>query len=245
MTERLKLQIGLGIVVALLSLAVLGMPWMASASEWTEADDLRAEELADSARIAAEERLYIGLGNNLHLIDSDPGNGFALFRTSKPSRKDMRKFCELGIQEMMVLSGTAKKHEYKYADECPTLKVIYNEGQSTSTPVTEAFLRQFDEWVQNAQATGKKIAFRCECGCHRTGRLAAYYQMKYQGLTAEDAKIIMRKHGQWMLFYPHIFKQVDAMADYVAGRPCSLQPKYCVGEERDALQLALDFVTPR
>jgi hypothetical protein len=168
--------------------------------------------------------------NNLHLIDNDETTGFALYRTSAPDAGDMRRFCKLGITEMMVLSGTAAKHEIRHAKECPTLKVIYNVAQSTKVPVSRGFLNAFDDWVKDAQVQGKKIAFRCECGCHRTGRLAAYYQMKYQGLTLADAKAIMSRHGQWMLFFPHIYKQVNALSDFIYGRVCSTKRKYCVRE---------------
>ena len=169
--------------------------------------------------------------NNLHLIDRDSRTGFEIYRTSKPTRADMRKFCKLGITEMMVLSGTAGEREFKYASECPTLKVIYNQKQMDNIPVTVEFLTQFDQWVELSRIQGKKIAFRCECGCHRTGRLAAYYQMKYQFLPVDDALAIMTEHGQWMLFFPHLYKQVRAMNDFISGQPCGQKRKYCVRDE--------------
>lgn len=168
--------------------------------------------------------------NNIHLIEADSNNGFALYRTSKPNARDMREFCRLGITEMMVLSGSANNHEVKYAKDCPTLKVVYNVKQATNTPVDRAFLESFDAWVEDAQKTGKKIAFRCECGCHRTGRLAAYYQMKFQHLSLADAHQLLIEHGKWMFFYPQIIKQVVALNDYVQGRACSTEAKYCVQE---------------
>jgi len=168
--------------------------------------------------------------NNMHLIDRDAATGYEIYRMSKPDREDMRKICALGITEMMVLSGTASKHEYKYAAECPTLRVIYNQQQSTGTALDRQFLTDFDAWVETSRAQGKKIAFRCECGCHRTGRLAAYYQMKYQHLSLEDSLHILQKHGEWMIFYSHIFKQTRALADYISRRACSQKAKYCVRE---------------
>jgi hypothetical protein len=167
---------------------------------------------------------------NLHLIDADEATGFSIYRTGAPDREDMKEFCRLGIQEIMVLSGTASKHEYKYQAECPTLKVIYNTKGNSRVPLTKEFLNYFDNWVQEAKATGKKIAFRCTCGCHRTGRLAAYYQMKYQGITADDAKSIMTARGKWMWLMPHLYPQVSALNDYINGRGCSTRAKYCVTE---------------
>ena len=167
---------------------------------------------------------------NLYLIESD-ANGFAIYRSGKPDRDDMAEYCELGIEEMMVLSGNAEDHEYKYADECPSLTVIYNQKQDERVPVTESFLEKFDDWVMRAKEEGRKIAFRCNCGCHRTGRLAGYYQMKYRGLSYDDAKELMMERGKWMLFYPGLKQQLKAMADYVAGQPCSTESKFCVATE--------------
>lgn len=166
--------------------------------------------------------------NNLHLIQEDKSSGFAIYRTSRPNRKHMRKFCELGIEEIMVLSGNAKDYEFKYQDECPNLKVVYNKSQSARTPVTGDFLTDFDNWVMDAKKNGKKIAFRCNCGCHRTGRLAAYYQMKYQGLTVKDAQTLMKKRGKWMFLFKTLWPQVKAMNDYINGQECSVSKKYCV-----------------
>ncbi len=158
---------------------------------------------------------------NLHLIDRDEATGFEIYRTGKPNAQDFVDLCDLGVTEMMVLSGNASEVEDRFHPLCPQMKVIYDIRQKANEAVDIAFLGFFDQWVDDARHTGKKIAFRCNCGCHRTGRLAAYYQIKYQGITATDAKIIMRKHGKWMLFYPFLFKQVDAMEDFIAGRPCS------------------------
>ncbi|MFN8369506.1 MAG: dual specificity protein phosphatase family protein [Bacteriovoracaceae bacterium] len=167
-------------------------------------------------------------GNNIHLIDQDPQTGFQIYRFSEPDKKDMKMLCDLGIDEVMVLSGNAKTHEYKYQDKCPSLKVIYDEDQSAKVPLTGSFLRYFDNWVHEAKATGKKIAFRCECGCHRTGRLAAYYQMKYQNITPDDAVAIMNKHGKYMWLHPQLEPQVNDLANYIKDEPCNDSKKYCV-----------------
>jgi len=165
---------------------------------------------------------------NLHLIQEKSDTGFAIYRTGKLKYHDMKELCRLGVEEIMVLSGNAQSYEERYSDACPTLKVIYNQQQKARIPLTESFLNEFDNWVQAAMEQGKKIAFRCNCGCHRTGRLAAYYQMKYQGLSAKDAKIIMKKHGKWMLFFRFLYPQVDALYDYINNRDCSTYAKYCV-----------------
>ncbi|OFZ17158.1 MAG: hypothetical protein A2X86_01535 [Bdellovibrionales bacterium GWA2_49_15] len=166
--------------------------------------------------------------NNLYLIDKDDSSGFAIYRYSKPSKKDVGMLCDLGIDEVMVLSGTAGEHEMRYNQECPNLKVVYDVAQAAKTPVTTDFLKFFDQWVLEARASGKRIAFRCECGCHRTGRLAAYYQMKYQGLTAADAIAVMLKHGKYMIFHPELKPQVRDLRDVIDGLPCRQKGKYCV-----------------
>jgi len=167
---------------------------------------------------------------NLHLIESYD-NGFSIYRTGKPSSLNMEEFCKLGIQEMMVLSGDAEKYEYKYQKSCPTLKVIYNKSQSANIPVTKEFLNQFDQWVTDAQQQGKKIAFRCSCGCHRTGRLAAYYQMKYQNITPEDALAVMDKYGNNMWLHQNLKPQTYALYSFIKNESCSVEPKYCVKDE--------------
>ena len=166
---------------------------------------------------------------NLHLIDKDNSSGYAIYRTSKPKKpKDVLKLCQLGIEEIAVLSGNAIDYEYKYHRQCPNLKVVYNQKQNARIPLRSGFLSWFDSWVQEAREEGKKIAFRCNCGCHRTGRLAAYYQMKYQSLTSTDAKIIMKKHGKFMFLFKTLFHQVEALEDHIYQRDCSTKLKYCV-----------------
>jgi hypothetical protein len=166
--------------------------------------------------------------NNIHLIDENKESGFALYRTSKPNAQDMREFCRLGITEMLVLSGSADKHEWRFQSACPTLSVLDNLNQKTIRPVETDFLDFFDQWVQEAQEQGRKIAFRCECGCHRTGRLAAYYQMKYQGLTVRQARDVMTQKGKFMWLFPHIYRQVDALGDYVQSGSCNTGRFFCV-----------------
>lgn len=172
--------------------------------------------------------LSVFAGNNTHLIDEDTDTGFAIYRVSKPKYNDMKRFCKLGIEEMVVLSGNAEKFEFRNQSACPSLKVVYNEKQKSKIPLTSSFLEWFDNWVAEAKRTGKKIAFRCNCGCHRTGRLAAYYQMKYQNLTAADAKAVMKKHGKYMFLFRFLYPQVYALKDYIKGRKCSQRSKYCV-----------------
>ena len=165
---------------------------------------------------------------NLHLIEQSKSNGFSIYRLGKPTREDIKDLCQKGIEEIMVLSGNAEQVEMAYQDACPNLKVVYNYKQTTQVALDIEFLNIFDEWVEQARITGKKIAFRCNCGCHRTGRLAAYYRMKFNGWDIEAAIDEMWKLGKWMAFFPHLKNQARALDDYIHGRPCSEELKHCV-----------------
>ncbi len=165
---------------------------------------------------------------NLHLIDQDKSSGFEIYRTGTPSETDLEEICQLGITEIMVLSGDAEAHEFKYSSKCPSLKVIYNYRQTVKIPLTQDFLGFFDQWVEQSRTLGKKIAFRCSCGCHRTGRLAAYYRMKNNGFDSETAIDEMNNLGKWMFLYPSLKKQVRALEDFILNQPCEQKEKYCI-----------------
>ncbi|MBC7693067.1 MAG: dual specificity protein phosphatase family protein [Methylotenera sp.] len=168
---------------------------------------------------------------NLHQVDEDSQSGYAMYRTGKPNLRDFKEICALGITQMIVLSGDADKAELKYRDQyCPQLEILYNEKQTVKVALTTGFLKQFDEWVKVAKEKGIKIAFRCDCGCHRTGRLAAYYEMKYMGASSDAAIRNMKALGKWMFLYPHLKNQVWALSNYIHGEPCSQSGKYCVTE---------------
>jgi protein-tyrosine phosphatase len=176
---------------------------------------------------AAEE---FPLPDNTHLIDSNEGTGFALYRTSKASRvSDFVRLCRAGVTELMVLDGAGAYDAELSRRHCPSLQVVKNVLQASAVPVTAEFLADFDRWVEDARTHGRKIAFRCVCGCHRTGRLAAYYRMKYQGWPADTAIAEMKRLGRAMYWFPFLTPQVLALADHVARRACSQKAEYCVG----------------
>jgi protein-tyrosine phosphatase len=156
----------------------------------------------------------VSAAGNLHLIEELP-NGFAIYRSGKPDQEDLEKYHQLGIQEIAVLSGNADKYELRYQSLVPDLQVVYDEKQNAKKLPDAAFFDWFDAWVEKARRRGTKIAFRCNCGCHRTGRLAAYYQMKWQNLTYEDAIILMNKHGRRMSFHPGLKDQVRRLQERI------------------------------
>ena len=165
--------------------------------------------------------------DNLHSIEHG-SNGFEIFRSGLPTRAEFNGICAAGIRRFVVLSGDAAKVELKYASGCPGTQVLYNVRQDATIPLTPEFLKQFDGWVAQARADGAKILFRCDCGCHRTGRLAAYYRMKYDGYTVVQAVAEMNDLGKFMGLYPTLPAQVQALDDYVHGRPCSVSRSLCI-----------------
>jgi len=170
--------------------------------------------------------------NNLHLIDRDSISGFTLYRLGEPSRDDIEALCLLGVEEIAVFSGSAKEVEQRYRDVCPNLKVVYNVDHDSREPLTAEFLQAFDSWIAEAKEEGKSIAFRCDGGSHRTGRVAAYYQMKYRGLRAKDAWDLAKSRGAVMHIvdkYSGLQKQFIALGEYASGQECS-QPGYCVAD---------------
>ncbi len=70
--------------------------------------------------------------NNLHLVDSDPATGFAIYRLGEPEADDIRGLCELGVSEIAVLAGTALDHEIEHQVQCPELRVVYNHEDDLS-----------------------------------------------------------------------------------------------------------------
>ncbi len=165
---------------------------------------------------------------NLQVIEESKDTGFGIYRMGAPTADEMKELCALGVEETMVLSGNADLFEARLKEYCPSLKVILNVTQNVRIPLTKKFLDAFDAWVQDAQTKGKKIVFRCDCGCHRTGRLAAYYQMKYQKISSEEAMKIMNMYGEWMILHPTLRNQVLALEQYIKGEACRESWFFCV-----------------
>lgn len=177
------------------------------------------------------DRLYNPDGvHNLHLIDSDPETGFAIYRMGVPDEDDMRGLCNLGITQMVILAGSADEAELVHRDACPSLQVMYNVQHLEGTGYSDQFLAGFDAWVEKARAEGTKIVFRCTCGCHRTGKLAAYYQMKYRGFSPKDAWDLSVARGRLMHVVDNVGglqQQVLGLYDHIHDLPCE-QGEYCV-----------------
>jgi hypothetical protein len=174
--------------------------------------------------------------NNIHQIDGPaPGKNaamaFRVYRSGVPDKATFAKWCgEYKIARVIDMAGTANNNELKFQKEgvCPDIKIVYSQKQDPTKPVTEEFLKFFDDEIAKAKKDGVGILFRCTTGSHRTGRLAAYYQMKYQGYDAEKAIGDMNKNGVMMpLYEATLVDQVYDLQDYINNKPCS-RPKACV-----------------
>lgn len=178
--------------------------------------------------------------NNLHRIDGpDPGEGpaFRLYRSGAPTRETFARWCEVyHIDRVIDMAGTADKNELAYQAEgiCPDVEVVYSVKQDPNRPVSDSFLEFFDDQIEKARQDQAGVLFRCTTGSHRAGRLAAYYQMKYQGLSADEAIAVMDYNGMLMHLYDPVLRpQVRAMEDYIQGRPCSQAKMFCVEMDSD------------
>lgn len=167
------------------------------------------------------------------LVAGDPsGDGFALYRSGQLDAGELAELCRLGVDEMVVLDGGGADHECVLRRRvCPELAVRYDAAQDALRPVTAGFLAAFDAWVAEARAAGRKIAFRCRHGWHRAGRLTAWYRMRFEGASTEEAVAEMLAAGRFMSRHPQLVPQVRAMADLLADRPCSTAAEHCVAGE--------------
>lgn len=182
------------------------------------------------------------------IVHPERASGFRVARTGAPNFKKFQELCKLGIRRMVVMSANGDI-ETGFANtewgkkECPGFKVIYNEEQRTGVPLSKTFLKQFDGFIAEAKKDGVGLAFRCNCGCHRTGRLAAYYRMKYLGKPAKESVHDQRKKaGIASLLYRKLVQiQIRALKDYIDDKPCSeavkkletADQKYCVQETEE------------
>lgn len=167
-------------------------------------------------------------------IDGDDVTGYAIYRTGRLGWQELEELCRLGVEELVVMDGTAGRRECRMrSGVCADLRIRYDSLQDPREPVDEEFLWAFDHWVQEAQAAGRKIAFRCRHGWHRTGRLAAYYRMRFQGWQDPAAIEEMLEKGRLMDRYPELQLQVEAMAHWLRTGECSSSAAACPQPESE------------
>lgn len=178
--------------------------------------------------------LMAGCADAPRAVAEDPETGFGLYRSGRLSPADLKLLCDLGVTEILILDGEAGERECRLRESiCPDMRVRYDHAQEEDEPVSAEFLEAFDAWISEAQADGRKVAFRCRHGWHRTGRLAAYYRIRFEGASAPEAIGEMHEIGSMMWKHPTLDPQVEAYSDAVAGRPCSVDPADCPTAEPD------------
>ena len=162
-------------------------------------------------------------------FDAVVETGFAVYRSGILNGDELADLCREGVSEIVILDGTGARRECEMRQRvCPQLRIRYSYPQDAKVPLTEEFLGAFDRWVEEAQSSGSKVAFRCHHGWHRAGRLAAYYRMKFDGWSAEEAIAEMNQLGGMMWQHPYLEPQVEALSDLIGGRPCEQELEYCV-----------------
>ncbi len=166
--------------------------------------------------------------NNLHLVDGDDRGKFAVYRSGQPDEADLGVWCQLGVREIYALNGWGAEYQAQLARICPEAKIVFNEELNADAGISKAFLDRFDASVTQARERGTKILFHCGCGCHRTGRLAAYYRMKYNGWSPDRAIEEMNDLGKDMGHHPTLPAQIRALEEYIQGRPCTQESGACV-----------------
>jgi len=163
-----------------------------------------------------------------HRVDSDAATGFVLYRSGQLSRAELARLCDEGVEELVVLDGGAVGRECEMLREsCSNLRVRYNFAQNEKHSVSQEFLAAFDQWIEEGQAEGRKLAYRCRRGWHRAGRLTAYYQMRFMGAGVEEAIDEMQVRGRFMAWFPQLNPQVEALGQLVAGEPCTGGVEVC------------------
>ena len=172
--------------------------------------------------------------NNLKQIDGPAPDGqpaFRVYRSAAPSRQTFESWCKVyNIDRVIVLSGDAASYELKYQAQgvCPGIKVIHNSFHRFDLPFQKSFLDWFDGAVASAKNDKAGLLLRCITGSHRTGQLAAYYQLKYLNMSIDGVVKDMNNDGAAMPFFDlWMMPQVRGLDAYVHNRPCSF-PDACV-----------------
>lgn len=155
---------------------------------------------------------------NLHVLDENKATGYRLIRMGRPSAGTMQELCDYGPTKVIVLSGDGSVEKEFARNRCPKLEVIYDKKTLVKHPLTTGFLKFFDEELAKAKAGGYTLAFRCKCGCHRTGRLAGYFNIKYKKMSAGAAFSDLKKHMTFGAKFMHkrkLKKQLIAIESYL------------------------------
>ena len=183
---------------------------------------------------------------NLGCIGGDcRGPGFAVYRSSNPGSAEWSAVCGDWKTDFVVLNDDRwQEREERYRKYCPNGTVVYARSQSISRGLEPDFLAFFDQVIARARAEGRKVLFHCKLGVHRTGRLAAYYELKHEGWSLERAledfdehvPSLTRVYG--VFFNGRVRRQIRGLAAFLE------DPSVCDGTSGKACVLSTDRAAP-
>ena len=133
---------------------------------------------------------------NLECLGGDcKGPGYAVYRSSNPGPAEWKAVCGNWRTDFVVLNDDRwQERDERYRKQCPNASVVYAKAQATSRSLDHDFLDFFDQVIARARAENRKVLFHCKLGVHRTGRLAAYYELKHEGWSLDRALQNFEEH---------------------------------------------------
>lgn len=174
------------------------------------------------------------------------GPGFAVYRSSNPGPAEFGAVCGDWKTDFVVLNDDRwQEREERYRKHCPNGAVVYARSQSISRSLDRDFLAFFDQVVARARAEGRKVLFHCKLGAHRTGRLAAYYELKHEGWGLDRALADFDDHLPFLtrvygvFFNRRVRRQIRGIAAFLE------DPSVCEGDPGKDCVLSTDRAAPK
>ncbi len=134
----------------------------------------------------------------------------SLYRGSVPNENDMKKLKAMGIKTFVSFrgGGTQTDESGQIAEEKAIAKKL-NVGfidipLPFDKPIPDAMISQFFKAVDNKQP----VYAHCLHGRDRTGTMVAFYRMKTEGISGQEALKDIESYGFVQADYPIFTKQV-------------------------------------
>ena len=184
---------------------------------------------------------------NLGCIGGDcRGPGFAVYRSSNPGSAEWSAVCGDWKTDFVVLNDDRwQEREERYRKYCPNGTVVYARSQSISRGLEPDFLAFFDQVIARARAEGRKVLFHCKLGIHRTGRLAAYYELKHESWSLERALDDFDEHVPFLTRVYGVFLN-RRVRGQIRGVAAFLEdPSVCDGDPGKKCVLSTDRGAPK
>lgn len=174
---------------------------------------------------------------NLECIGGDCGGpGHAVYRSSDPGEEEWKAVCGPWKTDFIVLNDNrTQQREARYLEHCPNATVVYARSQEIFESFDTDFLAFFDQVIERARAEGRKVLFHCKLGTHRTGRLAAYYELKFEGWPLDRVMQDFKQHVPVATKY-YGFVLNDRVQKQIQGIAAFLEdPSTCQARARDCV----------